>query len=399
MNKEKLYSLLRSFKDDGIICYAYRETVFSILTTGRCDGTLYLITDVAVQTLMDALAKRDFKDITRGGDNVDAKLGQQNVKIKLVDGNAELLSKTVCQPLTICSLMLRDDGDVYDEFGGFDDIENKKLRRTAAPVRDKNVFCTFCFDLTLKRGFVPDDSVREEMKRMVTLPLSKKIQLLLSIRNTMKSAQGNINYILNALSYEGLLTNAGVISRMKADEMGALLRKADGISITLLLCYLAGIKSEQLKSVPNLNFKKETYEKICQLIKDGGTVDARMLKNSFSEAETDAVLFVAEFTTLLAGNDFYAKASGSNLFRSFEQSEFWKRGQHRSQSSPPKESQDIPEQPEEKTDTTEPDILEGLFGGIEDDGYEVEYAEEQVSVPANSAFGLRNPSDNHYIKK
>lgn len=40
MNRNKLCELLKSFREEDIICYAYRETVFNILSTGKCDGTL-----------------------------------------------------------------------------------------------------------------------------------------------------------------------------------------------------------------------------------------------------------------------------------------------------------------------------------------------------------------------
>ena len=146
MNREQLYKLLHGLENDGIICYAYRETVFSILSDGKCDGTVYLITDASADALSDALMKRDFKEITRIGDGIDAKLAQQNVRIRLI-GDMEKLSKTICQPLTVCSMMLRADGGVYDELGGMDDLNGKVLRKTAAPIRDKNYFCTLCFEI------------------------------------------------------------------------------------------------------------------------------------------------------------------------------------------------------------------------------------------------------------
>lgn len=112
MDRNKLCELLKSFREEDIICYAYRETVFHILSTGKCEGRLYLITDVPAAVMMNALAQRGFTDITRGGENLDARLGQQNVKIRVVEGDAEQLSKIICQPLTVFSLLLRDDGDV-----------------------------------------------------------------------------------------------------------------------------------------------------------------------------------------------------------------------------------------------------------------------------------------------
>lgn len=270
MNKSKLCELLKSFREEDIICYAYRETVFNILSTGKCDGTLYLITDVSANVMIEALTQRGFNDITRGGETIDAKFGQQIVKVRVVEGDADKLSKTISQPLTVCSLLLRDDGDVYDEFGGQKDITDKALRKTGVPIRDKNAFCSLCFELTLKRGYVPDAAVKDEMKKMVTLPLPKKIQLLMSVRNYLKSPHFNMEYILNALSYDGLFTSAGAVSNTKKSNLESIIRKADQTNITLLLCFLVGIKGEQLKSITNFDMRKESYEKICRFIKDEG---------------------------------------------------------------------------------------------------------------------------------
>ena len=80
MNKEQVCKLLRGFENDGIICYAYRETAFALLADGKCDGTLHLITDAPSGTVIDVLNKNDCRDITQLGDGIDAKLAQQSVK-------------------------------------------------------------------------------------------------------------------------------------------------------------------------------------------------------------------------------------------------------------------------------------------------------------------------------
>lgn len=399
MNKSKICDLLRSFRNEEIICYAYRETVFNILLTGKCDGTLYLITDVSANVIIDALTKREFTDITRGGDNIDAKLGQQNVKVRLVDGDTDKLSKTICQPLTVCSLLMRDDGDIYDEYGGREDFEKKLLRKTAAPIRDKNAFCSLCFELTLKRGFVPEGTVKDELKKMVTLPLSKKTQLITSVRNYLRSAHFNMEYVLNVLSYDGLFTSAGKVAYGKISELDSLVRRSDQTSITLLLFYLAGIKGDQLKSVQNFEFKKESYEKICRFIKDGETVDMLMIRNRFSDTEVGAVLFISEFVALLAGNEFVVKEARSNLFRTFDKSDFWKKEHDEKKASEAVLAvQKDEQQVSQNSDPAVSEEPEDMFGGDEEEGYEVEETDD-VAVTVNSAFGLRNPSDNHFIKK
>ena len=398
MNREQLYQLLHGLENDGIICYAYRETVFSILSDGKCDGTVYLITDASADALSDALMKRDFKEITRIGDGIDAKLAQQNVRIRLI-GDMEKLSKTICQPLTVCSMMLRADGGVYDELGGMDDLNGKVLRKTAAPIRDKNYFCTLCFELALKRGFSPDAGVRDEMKRVVTLPLSKKIQLLLMVRAVLKSRQFQIEYVLNAFAFDGLFPNVGDVSRCKKDELDAHLRNAEADKITLLLCFLAGIRGEQLKSIPNFGYEKEFYENLCRSIKENKTANEADTAKLFTGKNADAGKFVAECCALLSGQDFGAGSPANDLFRKLNASELWKFEEEISELPSPDTECDCGDDGHTETERSAAESMEELLGGIEDDGYEAEYTEEEVSVVEHSRFGLRNPANNHYIRK
>lgn len=402
MNKSRICELLRFFREKDIICYAYRETVFSILATGKCDGTLYLLTDVSANVIIEAMTERGFTDITRGGENIDAKYGQQNVKMRVVEGDAEKLSKTIAQPLTVCSLLLRDDGDIYDEFGGQKDIKEKILRKTGIPIRDKNAFCSLCFELTLKRGYVPDAAVKDEMKKMVTLPLTKKIQLMMSVRSYLKNPYFNTEYILNVLSYDGLFTSAGTVSKSKKSELEELLHKAEQANITLLLCYLVGIKGEQLKSITNFEMRKESYEKICRFVKDGETVDMLAIRNRFSDFEVSGLLFVSEFMALLAGNEFVVKEARSNLFRTFDKSDFWKKILDSEPDT--KATQTVKSEPEQTAETMDPETSEEpeeMFGGVEEEGYEVE--DSDVAWNGNAAdtsgLNLRNSGENHYIKK
>lgn len=103
-----------------------------------------------------------------------------------------------------------------------------------------------CFELTLKRGFMPDKTVRDEMKKMVTLPLQKKVSFLFSMRSAIKSARFEVGYLLNTLEYDGLFTNAGTISREKKRQLDAALRKTEPDILILFLCYLRHMKAGKL---------------------------------------------------------------------------------------------------------------------------------------------------------
>lgn len=402
MNKDKLCGILGSLRKENIICYAYRETVFNIISTGNCEGTLYLITDTPASVMVDALSLRGFTNINRAGENIDAKFGGQPVKIRVLEGDADNLSRTISQPLTVCSMLLRDDGDVYDEFGGQKDISEKLLRKTGVPIRDKNAFCSQCFELTLKHGYTPDAAVRDEMKKMVTLPLPKKIQLMMFVRNYIKSQRYNTDYILNAFSYDGLFLSAGTVSKKRKSELDSMLRKADLAHITLLLCYLVGIKGDQLKSIGNFEIPKESYEKICRFVKDGEDVDMQVIRNRFTENEVNWLLFLCECMAYLAGDPFAVKEERSNLFRSFDKSDFWKKILNTEQGAGKKKAvQETGEQMIVKEERDAPGEPEDMFGGVEEEGYEVEETDAGWSSNAvdNMGLNLRNPSENHFIKK
>ncbi len=395
MNKDNLYSLLRSFREQDIICYAYRETAFNVLSTGKVDSTLYFITDAEGSVLGEVLKAKDFTDVVVKSENVEAKLGNQNAKFKIVNGEQENIFKAITQPLTINSLILREGGELHDKCGGLQDINDKILRRTVDPILDKSAFCTMCFELTLKRGFKPDRSVKDEMKKMVTLPLQKKISFLFSIRAVVKSGHFNVGYLLNALGYDGLFTNTGNISREKRSQLDTALRKTEPDILILFLCYLAGFKGEQLKSVNNLLCPKESYDKISKFFKDGG--DYADIKKTFSEKEQPIANSFAELLSLISGTEYVIKSTKSNLFKIFDADEGWvKQTPEKTKNA---ESQEVSEQTVEKTEQTAPDEMQGMVGGEIEEKYEVDDDGESQPMPGASGYGVRNPTDNVFVSK
>ena len=203
------------------------------------------------------------------------------------------------------------------------------------------------------------------------------------------------------LSYDGLFSNAGTLSIEKKNEIKALIRKADQASILLLLCYLAAFKGEHLKSIPNVEIKKESYEKICAFIKTTDTVDLSAVRKSFPDAEVTVILFVMEFLALIAGKEFVVTEERSRLFRTVDKSAFWKKNETPTQKenaqSVKENKSEPPSKKQEQTVETEP---EDMFGGIEEEGYEVEDDGSWAGdIGEAAALNLRNQSQNHYLKK
>ena len=125
------------------------------------------------------------------------------------------------------------------------------------------------------------------------------------------------------------------------------------------------------------------------------------IHSGFSDTETNRLLFVAEFLALLAGNDFAVQEIGSNLFRAFDKSDFWKKLLFETKPEPSKAVQEEPEQSVKNMEQDAAEEAEDMFGGMEEEKYEVEASYEELSGNAISTSGLnlRNPGNNHYIKK
>ena len=61
MNREKVLVALSALGKSGAVCYVYRESVFELLSCGRVDGTLYLLSDLGSAKLKAVLEKGGYK--------------------------------------------------------------------------------------------------------------------------------------------------------------------------------------------------------------------------------------------------------------------------------------------------------------------------------------------------
>ena len=82
MNREKVLGALSVLGKSGAVCYVYRESVFELLSCGRVDGTLYLLSDLGQAKLKAVLEKSGYKDLIIPMHNRDMKKGLLNDILK-----------------------------------------------------------------------------------------------------------------------------------------------------------------------------------------------------------------------------------------------------------------------------------------------------------------------------
>lgn len=416
MNKDKILAALDTLKGNEIICYIYRESVFELLSTGRVDGTLYMMSDVSTDILKESLTKCGFKDVADGKPGyISARLAGQAVEMLCGDDlGASELTEVIRRDLSIHSMMMRGKGDIYDVFGGLDDFHNKRLRLTRDDVSDKDTFTNTCFELILKSGFTADTKLIEKLNKLLRdLPMGKRVSLIMMFRNYIKSGKADVEYILNVLSLNGIFPKSPKINPRKRKDLEEKLKTLRPMQNAALTCYLCGIKGEQLKNIPNTGFAREFYDCILKHI-DDDLADSKQYteaKNNCTKECFETLLAVKEILALLAGETFSMKPRAfGNLFKDIENSDGWRKEndapkvplQVVTQDKPKEEpSQEVKDTPKAipKNDPSKETISEVVpeFEGTTEEKYIEDYEEPDTAPDEN--LPVRRPSENYYLQQ
>lgn len=399
MNKEKILAALENLKGNDVLCYIYRESVFELLSSGRVDGTLYLVSDSPVDMLKKMLVKCEFTDVTDGEPGyLTARLSGQKIELLCGDDlTADRLTDFIRRDLSIFSMMMRGQGDIYDVFGGLDDFHNRQLRLTREDVADRNTFAKTCFELILKSGFSADAMLTDLLNKVLReLPMGKRAPLMMIFRNYLKSDNRNIRYILNALSLRGMFPKAPMLSDSMSKELDKKLKSLRPMQHAALTCYLCGIKGEQLKNVPNTGFAREFYDCFLKHVDDdlSDRKQFEAAKNNCTRECFETLLAVKEVLSMLAGESFFVKPQAAgNLFKELESSDEWRKEDEKPETPPARESADVtPEEPAA-------DVLPEFEGQTEENYIEDEEEPEPTSEAPIGDIPVRRPGENFYLRQ
>lgn len=400
MNKDKILAALENLKGNDIICYIYRESVFDLLSSGRVDGTLHLVSDSSVDTLKGALVKCGFTDVINGKPGyISTRLSSQQIELLCGDDlSTDELTDIIRRDLSIYSMMMRGKGDIYDVFGGLDDFHKKQLRLTREEITDRNALAKTCFELILKSGFSADAKLTELLnKSLREQPMGKRVSLIMMFRNYIKSENGDIRYILNALSLRGMFPKAPKANDSMAKELEEKLKAMRPMQIAALTCYLCGIKGEQLKNIPSTGFAREFYDCFLKHIDDdlSDRKQFEAAKNNCTKECFETMLAVKEVLSMLAGESFSVKEKAAgNLFKELENSDGWRKEDKKPKAPPVQKPVEVP--PEE------PDAdIQLEFEGQTEENY-IEDDEDPESTPEPLTGGdipVRRPGENFYLQQ
>ena len=402
MNRDKLLTALELLKKNGVLCYVYRESVFELLSMNRADGVVHLLSDTPAEDLKPILVKCGFKDAANGKEgNISARLSGQAVEILCISNlEPERFDECIRRDLTVHSMLMRSNGDIYDNCGGLEDFRQKRLHLTGGKIVDKDSFAISSFELMLKSGYTADAGIQSTLnKALAELPVGKRVSLIMMLRNYMKAENADVQHILCILSLKGIFPKAPTVSCSRPEELMEKLKGMKPLQVSALVCTLCGIKGENLKQVPNVGFAREFYDCIQRHIGSdlGNRRQFEEAKNSCTAECFETLLAVKEALCLISGQEFHLAKKSRELLKAIEASDKWQvQKENEEKTKPPASaSKEVPEEQLETEPATE--MME--FGGEAEEQYVEEEEEPKQEDDTASNLPLRDPSKNFYIHR
>lgn len=402
MNRDKLLTALELLKKNGVLCYVYRESVFELLSMNRADGVVHLLSDTPAEDLKPILVKCGFKDAANGKEgNISARLSGQAVEILCIsDLEPENFDECIRRDLTVHSMLMRSNSDIYDNCGGLEDFRQKRLRLTSGKIVDKDSFAISSFELMLKSGYTADAGIQSTLnKALAELPVGKRVSLIMMLRNYMKAENADVQHILCILSLKGIFPKAPTVSCSRPEKLMEKLKGMKPLQVSALVCTLCGIKGENLKQIPNVGFAREFYDCIQRHIGSdlGNRKQFEEAKNSCTAECFETLLAVKEALCLISGQEFHLAKKSRELLKAIEASDKWQvQKENEEKTKPPASaSKEVPEEQPETEPATE--MME--FGGEAEEQYVEEEEEPKQEDDTASNLPLRDPSKNFYIHR
>lgn len=400
MNRDKLLTALELLKKNGVLCYAYRESVFELLSMNRADGVVHLLSDTPAEDLKPILVKCGFKDAANGKEgNISARLSGQAADILCVsDLEPEKFDECIRRDLTVHSMLMRSNGDIYDNCGGLEDFRQKRLHLTGGKIVDKDSFAISSFELMLKSGYTADAGIQSTLnKALAELPVGKRVSLIMMLRNYMKAENADVQHILCILSLKGIFPKTPTVSCSRPEELMEKLKGMKPLQVSALVCTLCGIKGENLKQVPNVGFAREFYDCIQRHIGSdlGNRKQFEEAKNSCTAECFETLLAVKEALCLISGQEFHLAKKSRELLKTIDASDKWKVQKENQEKARPPASVSR-EVTEEQAVELVPEMME--FEGEAEEQY-IEEEELKQEDDTASNLPLRDPSKNFYIHR
>lgn len=170
MNKSEIFQYLKILHNSDIPTMIYRETVFDIISFGKT-SKIHLATTASIERVKRVLAKYNPEDYVDEKDTVKFVIDNDTFFIHSIFKMSydEFIQKMVPTNLTFNSLLMKPNGQIYDMYGGLEDLKNKKLNFVHTFKSDIDTHLALnCIRYIYKNNFTASDAVVEYLRKSVS---------------------------------------------------------------------------------------------------------------------------------------------------------------------------------------------------------------------------------------
>lgn len=171
MNKNEIFQFLKTLHNSDIPTMIYRETVFDIISFGKA-SKIHLATTASVERVKRVLSQYNPEDYNDEKDTVKLSIENDTFFIHSIFKMSydEFVKKMVPTNLTFNSLLMKPNGQIYDMYGGLNDLKNKKLNFVNTFNLDADTHLALnCIRYIYKNNFTASDDVVNYLKKTISI--------------------------------------------------------------------------------------------------------------------------------------------------------------------------------------------------------------------------------------
>lgn len=203
MTKNEIFQFVNKLNNLDIPTMIYRETVFDIISFGK-SNKIHLAATASIERIKRTLPEYDLEMVSEEKDTLKCVIDNDTFFIHSIFKMSydDFVRKMVATDLTFNSLLMKPNGQIYDMYGGLDDLKNKRLSFVKSFNEEpRNHLTLNCIRYIYKNNFTYDEKVKKYIENSLrSFSRSEKTNALFYLVEFINKTQDDddrISLILN----------------------------------------------------------------------------------------------------------------------------------------------------------------------------------------------------------
>ena len=198
MTKNEIFQFVNKLNNLDIPTMIYRETVFDIISFGK-STKIHLAATASIERIKRTLPEYNLEMATDEKDTLKCVIDGDTFFIHSIFKMSydDFVRKMVATDLTFNSLLMKPNGQIYDMYGGLDDLKNKRLSIVKSFKEEpRNHLTLNCIRYIFKNNFTYDEKVKKYIETTLrSFSRSEKTNALFYLVEFINKSQEDDNRI------------------------------------------------------------------------------------------------------------------------------------------------------------------------------------------------------------